>query len=129
MNGSAGRTLDAHLSLLDRQVVDPDGRMVCKVDDVELAYDGEGRPYCAAILVGPAALGPRINGRLGRAIVRLQRRWHRSQVGPYRIGFDQVGEIDSAVRLVSRVRVPGLDGWLREHIIGRIPGARHDSDE
>jgi sporulation protein YlmC with PRC-barrel domain len=124
----SGRTLDAHLSLLDRQVVDPDGRMVGKVDDVELAYDEEGRPYCAAILIGPAALGPRVGGRLGRAMVRLQRRWRRAQAGPFRIGFDQVGAVDSAVRLVGRVEVPGMEGWLRDHLIGRIPGARHESD-
>jgi sporulation protein YlmC with PRC-barrel domain len=124
-----GRMLDAHLSLLDRQVTDPDGYMVGKVDDVELAYDDDGRLYCAAILVGPAALGPRLGGWLGRTVVRLQARWHRSQVGPYRIPFDQVGEIGSAVRLVSRVSVPGLEDWAREHVISKIPGAQHDSDE
>jgi sporulation protein YlmC with PRC-barrel domain len=123
-----GRTLDAHLSLLDRQVVDPEGYLVGKVDDVELAYDADGRLYCAAILVGPAALGPRIGGWLGRTVVRLQRRWHRAQVGPYRIGFDHVGEIGSAVRLVTRPHVPGIEDWARDHVVGRIPGPRHDSD-
>jgi sporulation protein YlmC with PRC-barrel domain len=122
----SGHLLDAHLSLLDRQIVDPDGYMIGNVDDVELSYDEDGRLFAAAILVGPAALGPRIGGWLGRTIVRLQRRWHRGQVGPYRIGFDQVGAIDSAVRLVTRPRVPGLEDLLRDRLIARIPGAKGD---
>jgi sporulation protein YlmC with PRC-barrel domain len=122
-----GRILDAHLSLLDRQVIDPDGHMIGKVDDVELAYDAEGRLYCAAILMGPAALGPRLDGWLGRTVLRLQARWHIGPNGPYRVSFDQVATVDSAVRLLTRPPPPPLERWAREHIVDHIPGARHDS--
>ena len=39
---SAGRELDLHLDLLDRQIVDRDGRLCGKVDDLELRGTGEG---------------------------------------------------------------------------------------
>ena len=54
---TAGRVIDLHLHLLDRQVIDSDGRFVCKVDDLEFDLDELGRPYVVAILVGPRALG------------------------------------------------------------------------
>ena len=46
--------------------IDPDGRMVGKVDDLELELAEDGTPYVTALLTGPRALGPRLGGRLGR---------------------------------------------------------------
>src|SRR2546426_5894659 len=48
---STGRPVDAGLDLLDRQLIDPDGRMAGNVDDLELAIPTEGgRPVVTAIL-------------------------------------------------------------------------------
>ncbi|MCW6004063.1 hypothetical protein K1W54_05620 [Micromonospora sp. CPCC 205371] len=121
---SDGRVYDAHLHLLDRQIIDPDGRMVGKVDDVELASDAEGGLYLAALLVGPAALGRRVGGRFGRLLVRLQGRGE-----PIRIPMEEVTEIGSAVRLGTRRPPSGLEHWIRDHVVARIPGASVDSDE
>src|SRR5439155_394718 len=63
----AGAVLDLNLHLLDRQVIDADGRMVCNVDDLELELDPEGRPYVTAILVGPllgSMAAPRLDSLL-----------------------------------------------------------------
>src|SRR4051794_41808667 len=68
-------SFDLRLRLLDRQVVDPDGAMICKVDDVELAPADGGGYVVTALLAGPLALGPRLPGRLGRWTVALARRW------------------------------------------------------
>jgi hypothetical protein len=38
----AGRTLEAALHLLDRQLVDKDGRLAGKVDDLELEFPAGG---------------------------------------------------------------------------------------
>ncbi len=67
---------DLHLHLLDRQIVDPDGRMVAKVDDLELteAADEPGTYYVTGILVGPLALGPRLGGRLGHWMAAVAKR-------------------------------------------------------
>ena len=113
--------------LLDRQIVDVDDLPVGKVDDVEFAVDEEGLPYLAYLLSGPAALGPRIGGRVGRLLVALaDRLTDDPPAPPLRIPIGRVARIDSAVRLTVRAaelpRPPG-ESWLRRHLIDRIPGA------
>lgn len=97
---------DAALHLLDRQVVGADGRLVCKVDDLELrAYD-DGTLAVTALLAGAPVLVPRLGGRIGR---RLGEFWHElgleqaERMHPYRIELDDVDELVSAV-LLSRDR-------------------------
>jgi sporulation protein YlmC with PRC-barrel domain len=113
--------------LLDRQIVDRDGEPVGKVDDVELGYDERGDAYVTGLLLGQQVLGERIGGRLGRWIAAVARRMSEPpDQPPIRIGYDLVAKVDSAVRLsVARELLPEppLEGWLRTHLIGRIPGA------
>jgi sporulation protein YlmC with PRC-barrel domain len=117
--------------LLDRQIVDRDGAPVGKVDDIELATGEDGVPYVAALLVGQQALGRRIGGWLGGCIENTARRFAPERhPTPIRIPFDLVGEVDSAVHLTVRRELltePPLETWLRDHLIGRIPGAEHES--
>ena len=115
------------LDLLDRQILDCGGQPVGKVDDVELDVDADGTPYVAALLVGQQALGDRIGGRLGRWIAGTARRLSPDyDRGPIRIPYDLVAELTSAVNLSVRRELlpdPPLETWLRDHLIGRIPGA------
>jgi sporulation protein YlmC with PRC-barrel domain len=117
--------------LLDRQIVDRDGEPVGKVDDIELALAEDGVPYVAALLVGQQALGRRIGGWLGRCIENTARRLAPTpDAAPMRIPYDVVAEVGSAVTLSVRRELlpdPALEAWLREHLIGRIPGATHES--
>lgn len=113
MENPTGREIDVVVHLMDRQVVDPDDRMVCNVDDVELTVPEDGGPpYVTAILAGPGALLP----RLGRPV----------PVPPRRIDFGVVDEVGSRVR-VSRKRddlsVNRTEAWVRDHVVGKIPGA------
>jgi len=113
--------------LLDRQVIDRDGLLVGKVDDVELSTDDP--PRVAALLLGPVALGERMGGWLGRTIAGVARRARAAgDRDPIRIPYDQVAQVDTAVHLRIRrdlLPEPALEEWLREHVIGRIPGADH----
>jgi hypothetical protein len=125
-------TVDLQLQLLDRQVLDRDGRLVCKVDDLELQPGPDGMLVVTAILVGPRALGPRLGGRLGRWVMALASRLASSPGSkPPRIPFGVVTGVHSAVD-VSRTRdelaVDPLEGWVDRHFIGRLPGSRHASD-
>jgi sporulation protein YlmC with PRC-barrel domain len=113
--------------LLDRQILDSDGEPIGKVDDVELDRGPDGALRVSALLVGQQALGDRIGGRLGRWIAGAARRLSPDyERGPIRIPFDLVAQITSAVNLSVRRELladPPLETWLREHLIGRIPGA------
>ncbi|MDQ0692082.1 hypothetical protein [Arthrobacter sp. W4I7] len=120
----AGRLLDAQLHLLDRQVMDNDGVPVTTVDDLELsgpALDvelapGTPAPVLTALLTGPV-LGTRIFG--GRPpSSRL-----------IRIPWKDVAEVGVVVRLGvggGNLDATWVERWIRDKIIARIPGGRHD---
>lgn len=97
MKDRFGSPYDAVLHLLDRQVLDRDGLMVCKVDDLELSEDGDGL-RATGLLAGSAAL-------LGRLSPWLRDYWERlgdeqaDRRVPYRIGLEAVDEVTSAVSL------------------------------
>jgi sporulation protein YlmC with PRC-barrel domain len=98
--------LDAVLHLLDRQVVDVDGLMVCKVDDVELTVFDDGVLGVTGLLSGAAALVPRM-GDDGWGH-RLHEFWRRLGVSPidhddpYRIDLEVVERLGSGVELSVR---------------------------
>jgi hypothetical protein len=125
----AGRQVDLYLQLLDRQVVDRDGELLCKVDDLELELDDSGRPYVTAILIGPQALGPRLGSRLGRWVASIAHRLATDRDrGPQRISFGLVAEIDNVVTVHGSradLAIEPLEAWVDRHIIGRLPGSRH----
>ncbi|MFD2796155.1 hypothetical protein ACFS27_21520 [Promicromonospora vindobonensis] len=124
----AGRVLDVRLHLLDRQVLDVDDTPVCTLDDLELdavagteedgPVDGSVPLVITALLTGPV-LGTRVFG--GRPPAS---RWHR-------LSWSHVTDIGSAVHLGvsgSRFDATWLDRWVRNHIVGRIPGGDHDPE-
>jgi sporulation protein YlmC with PRC-barrel domain len=122
---SGGRRYDAVLSLLDRQIVDPHGGPVANVDDLELETGENGELWVSALLAGPAALGPRIGGFLGRWMTGVSERLTGGQ-GPVRIPIGVVTDIGSAVTVSIResdLTREALEDWLREHVVARIPGA------
>jgi hypothetical protein len=124
----AGRVLDAGLHLLDRQLVDVRGRLAGKVDDLELAFpEGGGPPQVVAILAGPGGLAGRLGGRPGDWLERLANRLREGdERRPARISFAAVAAIDSAVRLAvakDGLETDRLEDWVRQRLIGRLPGA------
>jgi sporulation protein YlmC with PRC-barrel domain len=124
-----GRKIDAGLELLDRQMLDREGRMAGNVDDLELLWrSGEGPPRVSAILAGPGALARRLGGRVGRAVAATHERLRdRDLEGPARIDFGVVSVIGSDVRLTVDRDALGtmrFEAWTRDRVITRIPGAR-----
>jgi sporulation protein YlmC with PRC-barrel domain len=124
----AGRSLDAGLELLDRQLVDLHGMMAGKVDDLELGFpDGEpGPPHVTAILAGPGALSRRIGGRLGRWIASVDERLHDPGAqGPARVSFGVVRAIGSQIDLTvdrDHLDVMRFEDWARDRVVAKIPG-------
>jgi hypothetical protein len=126
----AGRRYDAVLHLLDRQIIDPDGRLVAKADDLELSSREDGRLVVTTLLTGPGALGPRLGGRLGAWTVAIWRRLRPDEApAPGRIAAAEITHVDSALHIAVRLRdlrINGLEAWVSEHVITRLPGATDD---
>ncbi|MGZ4152903.1 MAG: hypothetical protein ACXVQ0_00300 [Actinomycetota bacterium] len=119
-----GEVIDA--ALLDRQIVDVNGELAGKVDDLELTFSDEPGtpPYASAILTGPGALSHRIGGRIGVWIDQAHRRLSEDPRPPS-ISFGVVKRIDNHLELsVPREDLGTMrfDDWTREKVIERIPG-------
>ena len=123
----SGRVLEAGLHLLDRQLIDADGRLAGKVDDLELEVpSGGGPPVVTAILAGPGALSRRIGGRPGAWLEAVANRL-RGDRRPARVPFGVVKRIESAIDLSvakTELETNRLEAWTRDHLIGHLPGAR-----
>jgi hypothetical protein len=124
----SGRIVDAGLDLLDRQIVDVDGRMAGKCDDLDMpSPDGGGAPSVTAILAGPGALASRIGGRPGRWIASVHARLQDPEpTGLASISFGVVKRLGVVIELsVHRedLQVMRLETWVRDRIISHIPGS------
>lgn len=89
---------DAALHLLDRQILDSEGFLVAKVDDVALTPDLQ----VAGLLIGTAALLPRLGGRLGPKILDYWERMAPEQADrgtPRFIPIHAVADVGSGVTL------------------------------
>jgi sporulation protein YlmC with PRC-barrel domain len=121
------RLVDAGLELLDRQLVDPDGRMAGNVDDLELRFPGQGPPAVSAILAGPGALADRIGGRLGSTVARIHERLRDCHIeGPARIDIGLVRSIGSDIELSvanEELETHRFERWVRDAIVAKIPGS------
>ena len=117
------RYLDAHLHLLDRQVLDVHGVPIAVVDDLELSEIPAGQeippdtpaPVITALLSGPT-LATRIFG--GRP----------PESRMVRTPWVAIREIGVVIKLSVGRDTQDLfwtERWVRDHIIGRIPGGRH----
>jgi sporulation protein YlmC with PRC-barrel domain len=128
----AGRVLDLSLHLLDRQIVDRDGRMIANVADLDLEMGADGDLYVTGLLCGAQALGPRLGGRLGWWVTQTARRLARDvDPSPGRIDIGLVDEIGSSVVLAADhgdIHVSPLERWFERYLISRIPGSRHESE-
>lgn len=93
--------IDGALELLDRQLLDVDGLMLGKVDDIELTQTDAGLTV-TAVLTGPVALLRRLGGSLGNEVVTkyvLLRPSETNRSRPWRIPMDDVDRLDSAMHL------------------------------
>jgi len=130
----ASRQVWAVLELLDRQLVDREGRLVGKVDDIEFAIDDEPEalPRVTALVAGLGALANHIGGDTGHALAAAERRLAaRRDRQPSRVDIATVREIGSAIELDADgedLDTNRGERWVRDVIIDKIPGAGHAAE-
>jgi sporulation protein YlmC with PRC-barrel domain len=96
--------IDGLFHLMDRQLIDADGRLLGKVDDVELTSLDEGWTI-TALLTGPEAWFGRLGGGVGNGLVATWESLRPSEPNrtrPWRLSMDLVERLDSAVHLQAR---------------------------
>src|SRR4051794_20258699 len=107
------REYGASFHLLDRQLVDPDGKLIGKIDDLVLDLEPG--------VVEPGSPPPRVTELLAG------RGWHE----PAHIDVALIRAFGSDVNVLVRADdVSTHDGerWLRDHVVRRIPGASHEAE-
>lgn len=117
------------LRLLDRRVVDADGEPLGRVDDLVLEDDGGSPPRLVSILMGPEALGARLGGVLGDVVAGAGRLRPDRASAP-EVAIADLDTVDTEVRLEAHrhdLPFPRSEAWVRDHVIGRIPGTQRSS--
>src|SRR4051812_11489565 len=94
------RQLLISIELLDHQIVDTDGRLAGKVDDVDIEIDEGGTATITALVSGPGVLAVRMHhGRYGWWRQRLERLLEPGRLGSARIPWSRVRAVDNTVHV------------------------------
>jgi sporulation protein YlmC with PRC-barrel domain len=116
--------MDIGREILDQQLVDRTGVNIGKVDSVVLELRDGLPPRVAAVLTGGHLLARRLHPRIEAWARRLTRSWGPKRHDPVRIPWAAVKKIGVDVKVdVEAGRLMPWEHWVRDRIIGRIPGA------
>jgi len=118
--------MDVVRDLLDKSVVDRDGRPMGRVDGVLLDQQPNQPLRLSAIVVGPAALGDRLHPALGTLVRNLERRAGLDRNRPAHIAAADIEKIERTIRLrlaIGDTAVEAVERRVRAWI-SRLPGAR-----
>ncbi|AZO36819.1 hypothetical protein EOA27_03425 [Mesorhizobium sp. M2A.F.Ca.ET.037.01.1.1] len=113
--------------ILDKQVVDREQVKIGKVDSIVAELTPGKQPSVSAVELGSIALARRLGSAPARWTAKLAARLSgKQQARPHRIAWDKVRDIGVDLEFeidVRRTRIFAWQDWLREHVVGRIPGA------
>ena len=112
--------------LLDKQVVDRNGREMGRVDGVVLEQRRSEPPRLAGILIGASALGDRVHPAIGCVAAALELAFGVNSERPIRIDVSDLSEIDRQVtidRSIGETAADAVEKGMRAWIT-KIPGAR-----
>jgi sporulation protein YlmC with PRC-barrel domain len=91
--------MDLVRDLLDKKVVDRNGREIGRVDSIVVANSAGGLPRVTAIEIGPAVLAARVWPPLGRWIEGLEHALGVAEGRPTRIPLSAVIAVNDAVKV------------------------------
>jgi len=118
--------VDLVREVLDKSVVDRNGREMGRADGIVLALR-DGQPPCVeAILIGPIALGDRLHPAIGRLVRALEKRMRLDARRPVHIDFGDITAVDRNVKVrlaISDTAAEAVEQRLRRWIL-KVPGSR-----
>ncbi len=113
--------------VLDKQIVDPDGCRVGKVDGLVLQLRANRPPRVIAMEISQSAAWRQVHYRLGDFADWLRAKFEPGRNQPPRILFDHFirGGIDVHIDVQwKRTKALVWEDWLEERVIAKIPGGR-----
>jgi sporulation protein YlmC with PRC-barrel domain len=111
--------------LLDKLVLDRNGREMGRVDGIVLELRDGTAPRVAALEIGPSVLGTRLHPVIGRFVAGIEQAFGVAVGRPVRIAFSDVTEIATDIKVdlsIGETAAGNVEQRLRAWI-GRIPGA------
>jgi hypothetical protein len=118
--------MDLVRDVLDKQIRDADDCPAGKVDGIVAELRDREPPRVMYLEVSGIARARRMSPRLGRWAAALAGRWSPEGGEPLRIAVSRVHDVGTTVHAdIDAERSPAYawERWLRDHVIGRIPGA------
>ena len=118
----SGRLIDARLHLLDRQLFNADDAPVGIVDDLDVDIPTD-------VDIAVSAPAPLVTGILtGQVLATRIFGGHPPRSKLHAVPWRLITKIGTVVQLSADAEdfdSLWLERWLRDHVIGRIPGGRH----
>ena len=111
--------------VLDKQLLDRQGRKMGKVDGVVLERGTKGPPRVLYLEVGAVTLAHRLGARFGHWVSRLAHRLAPVHAESYRISWNKVRGVTLEVTVdeaAEETRVNVIEDWLSRHVVEHIPG-------
>jgi sporulation protein YlmC with PRC-barrel domain len=118
--------MDLRRQILDQQLIDRKGELMGKVDGIMLEL-GEGEPpRLARLIIGGGTAARRIHPGFADWLLQWRRRWGPQDDEPLEVPWSKVRKIGIDVKVdldAEDTSALAWERWVRDHIIGRIPGA------
>jgi hypothetical protein len=118
--------MDLVRDLLDAQLVDPDERMLGRVDGILLELRAGRPPRIVGMEVGAVTLARRIHPTLARWLRAFAARWLPVPLRSVRLPLTLVRDIGVDIEVdvdpQTKRRLLRVENWLRRHIVERLPG-------
>ena len=112
--------------ILDKQVVDRDGRPMGRCDSVTITFNSDGPPRLTAVVIGTVPLGNRLAPRIGRWMAAFERWIGTSHARPVAVPFEHIRR--QGLSLVADVQARDTAAMVVEQTLqrwlARIPGSR-----